>query len=287
MRRPALQRPGGLNVAHSLQQRCVPDREESTSERRRRLEHSEAEHGDVRERVAGVERTAEGLRAVFDQEHAAALAHLPRKVEVDKTAEQVGHDEDPRAGGQRPRQCIGARRERAAVEVDRHRHQSVVHRQSRHVGVRDGREHHLAAGRQIQRAEQQVEAAANRVGGQRLAARRPEALEVSGRPLRVRRGHCGQSGREVRWLDVEPVPCVKASLHGRQPPPRPVSESVPFEFQFGSQAFGRGAFSDRGQELLDGLVHRLGMGDVARVTRALHADESSARAEVRAQLLRH
>src|SRR4029077_11916382 len=99
VRRPALRRPGGLDVAHSLQERCVPDREESTSERRRRLEHSEAEHRYVRERVAGVERSTEGLRAVLDQEHAAALAHLPRQVEVDKTAEQVGYDEDPRAGG--------------------------------------------------------------------------------------------------------------------------------------------------------------------------------------------
>ena len=34
------------------------------------------------------------------------------------------------------------------------------------------------------------------------------AWGLSGRALRVRSGHRGQSGREVRWLDVEPVPCV-------------------------------------------------------------------------------
>src|SRR6266851_5676109 len=45
--------------------------------------------------------------------------------------------------------------------------------------------------------------------------------------------------------------------------------------------------SDRGEELLDRFVHRLGMRDVARVTGALDADQSSARAEVRAHLLCH
>ena len=156
---------------------------------------------DVGVGVPLVLRSVEGLRAILDDEQPMLVREASRGPSVDARTEEVSDHDHAGARLDRARHRREARRERAEVELDEHRHEPVCARDVGHrADVR--REQDLVSARERERREQQIEAGTQRRRHQDvwIADEGRDVLAIvmrcAEREVQVTRGRLERDGQE-------------------------------------------------------------------------------------------
>ncbi len=133
------------------------------------------------------------------------VGFLRQRRQVVAAAEELGQQQHARARRNRAPQLLRPRGESLGVDIERHQLQAVGRDQRTHVVNVQRRGQHFGARRQLQRAQQQVEARAHRQAGQSAARGVPQGLHPRGRGGAVARPRPRRGPRQLCERDVEPV----------------------------------------------------------------------------------